>query len=346
MLKTILGLLLLAGPAHATGYLQGADFATCAQITAAGGVCSQLLNTSAIWDDVDSVVLDTQIAIWNAKQGALTFPNSVINTAGAVTLSGDVTSPGNSFYYGTNGAGTKGWYVLPAPGTGTVTSVSGVAANGFTVGVATATTTPAITIGTSVAAGMVKSSGTGLLAAVAGTDYSSGTSALATGIVKSTTGTGALTIAASGTDYAPATSGTSILYGNGAGGFSNVTIGTNLTFVAGTLNATGGGGGGGAAAVLTKTAAYSLLTTDFGSGYVALIEMNCASACTLTLFAASNSGYQANVINIGSATVTVSTAGSDTFGSTTDTTWTLIPGGSPQSSNKFISNGGSRWAGF
>jgi hypothetical protein len=43
---------------------------------------------------------------------------------------------------------------------------------------------------------------------------------------------------------APATSGTSILYGNGSGGFSNVTIGTNLTFTAGTLNATGGGGGG------------------------------------------------------------------------------------------------------
>lgn len=44
--------------------------------------------------------------------------------------------------------------------------------------------------------------------------------------------------------YAPATSGTSILYGNGAGGFSSVTIGTNLTFTAGTLNATAGGGSG------------------------------------------------------------------------------------------------------
>jgi hypothetical protein len=42
---------------------------------------------------------------------------------------------------------------------------------------------------------------------------------------------------------APATSGTSILYGNGSGGFSNVTIGTNLTFSGGTLDATGGGGG-------------------------------------------------------------------------------------------------------
>ncbi len=38
--------------------------------------------------------------------------------------------------------------------------------------------------------------------------------------------------------YAPVTSGTSILYGNGSGGFSSVTIGSNLTFSAGTLSAT------------------------------------------------------------------------------------------------------------
>jgi hypothetical protein len=41
---------------------------------------------------------------------------------------------------------------------------------------------------------------------------------------------------------APVTSGSSLLYGDGAGGFSNVTIGTNLTFSAGTLAASGGGG--------------------------------------------------------------------------------------------------------
>jgi hypothetical protein len=41
---------------------------------------------------------------------------------------------------------------------------------------------------------------------------------------------------------APATSGTSILYGNGTGGFSNVAIGTGVSFVAGTLSATGSGG--------------------------------------------------------------------------------------------------------
>ncbi len=41
---------------------------------------------------------------------------------------------------------------------------------------------------------------------------------------------------------APATSGTSLLYGNGSGGFSNVTIGTGLTFVGGTLASTASGG--------------------------------------------------------------------------------------------------------
>jgi len=46
-------------------------------------------------------------------------------------------------------------------------------------------------------------------------------SALATGLLKSTTATGVVSIAASGTDYAPATSGSAALLGNGAGGFAN-----------------------------------------------------------------------------------------------------------------------------
>jgi hypothetical protein len=44
---------------------------------------------------------------------------------------------------------------------------------------------------------------------------------LATGLLKNTTVTGVPTIAAAGTDYAAATSGSVILLGNGAGGFSN-----------------------------------------------------------------------------------------------------------------------------
>jgi hypothetical protein len=42
--------------------------------------------------------------------------------------------------------------------------------------------------------------------------------------------------------YAPQTSGPSILYGNGTGGFSNVTIGSGISFVSGTLSATASGG--------------------------------------------------------------------------------------------------------
>jgi hypothetical protein len=70
-----------------------------------------------------------------------------------------------------------------------------------------------------------------------------GTTTLATslsGLAKLTSGV--VSAATSGTDYAPATSGTSILYGNGSGGFSNVTIGTGVTFAGGTLSATGSGG--------------------------------------------------------------------------------------------------------
>jgi len=55
-----------------------------------------------------------------------------------------------------------------------------------------------------------------------------------TGIVKGN-GT-ALSAAVSGTDYAPPTSGGSILSGNGAGGFSNVTVSTGLSFTGGNLD--------------------------------------------------------------------------------------------------------------
>lgn len=83
--------------------------------------------------------------------------------------------------------------VIPV-GSGTVTTVSVVTANGFVGTVANDTTTPAITLTTSVT-GVLKGNGTAISAATSGTDYSLGTSALATGILKSTTTTGALTIA-------------------------------------------------------------------------------------------------------------------------------------------------------
>jgi len=155
----------------------------------------------------------------------------------------------------TNGAGS-----ITITGTGgTVTSISVVSANGFAGTVATSTTTPAITLTTTIT-GILKGNGTAISAAV------------------------------SGTDYAPATSGTSILYGNGAGGFSNVTVGTGLSFATGTLSTSGTVTTN---APTTKTTDFSVASTDTW-----LINNKSGSTCTVTLpSASSNTGRVLYFIN-------------------------------------------------
>ncbi|CAB4160616.1 hypothetical protein UFOVP770_2 [uncultured Caudovirales phage] len=101
------------------------------------------------------------------------------------------------------------WTTFNNKGSGTVTAVSVVSANGL-AGSSSGGATPALTLSTTVT-GLLKGNGT------------------------------AISAATSGTDYAPATSGTSILYGNGAGGFSNVTVGSGLSFSTGTLSSTATG---------------------------------------------------------------------------------------------------------
>ena len=123
-----------------------------------------------------------------------------------------------------------------------VTAVSVVSANGF-AGTSSGGATPALTLTTTIT-GLLKGNGT------------------------------AISAATSGTDYAPATSGTSILYGNGAGGFSNVTVGTGLSFSAGTLAATTTA----PSAPVTQTADFSVAATD-----VWLINNKSGSTCTVTL---------------------------------------------------------------
>lgn len=93
-------------------------------------------------------------------------------TAGAVAV-GDGTTlaftiAGNAGQVLTsNGAAVPTW---TDNGSGTVTSASVVSANGFAGTVATSTTTPAITLTTSIT-GLLKGNGTAMSAAVAGTDY-------------------------------------------------------------------------------------------------------------------------------------------------------------------------------
>jgi hypothetical protein len=134
---------------------------------------------------------------------------------------------------------------------GTVTSVSVVSNNGFAGTVATSTSTPAITLTTTVTGMLKGSSVSGIVSAgTSGTDYSDGTSALATGILKSTTTTGALTIAVAATDYvAPSayasanglTMATARLLGrstSATGAAEEITVGTGLSLATGTLTAT------------------------------------------------------------------------------------------------------------
>jgi hypothetical protein len=109
---------------------------------------------------------------FNGKQGALTLTTT--GTSGAATLVGNTLNIPN---YASGGS------------SGTVTSVSVVLANGFAGTVATDTTTPAITLSTTIT-GLLKGNGTSISAAVAGTDYltSVGISNLtATGTPSSTT---------------------------------------------------------------------------------------------------------------------------------------------------------------
>ena len=144
---------------------------------------------------------------------------------------------------------------------GTVTTTSVASANGFGGSVATASSTPAITITTSVN-GIVKGNGTALSAAVAGTDfqspigtisglakgnganaltsatvrtdYAEPTTALATGLIKNTTGTGAHTIAVAGTDFVSPTGSETITNKTITGIYRNNTL--NNASASGTVN--------------------------------------------------------------------------------------------------------------
>ena len=82
-------------------------------------------------------------------------------------------------------------------GTGTVTSMSGVSANGFGVSIANPTTTPQVTI-TCTVGGLLKGSGNAIVPAVPGTDYLAGTGGLGTGVLK--TAGGVLSLA-TGADF-------------------------------------------------------------------------------------------------------------------------------------------------
>lgn len=184
-----------------------------APVVSSGGT-TPAISMPAATTSVNGYLTSTDWNTFNSKQPAGTYVTSVAATS-PVTSSGGTTPTIAMPAATTSVSGyltSTDWNTFnnkQAAGA-YLTAVSVVSGNGF-AGTSSGGTTPALTLSTTVT-GLLKGNGT------------------------------AISAATSGTDYAPATSGSSILYGNGAGGFSNVTIGTGLTFVGGTLASTASGG--------------------------------------------------------------------------------------------------------
>ncbi len=97
-----------------------------------------------------------------------------------------------------------------------------------------------------------------------------------------------------------------------------------------------------AISILTKTADYTVQTSDYNSSKELVVLCNPSSASiAITMIAASNSGYRTLVKNIGSQNCVVTRAGSDTIEG--DTTATISPGGVPYNAAEFISDGSAKW---
>jgi len=239
---------------------------------------------------------------WIALASAIDVP-----AAYSVTSINALSDVNTSSVVPTNGqvlawqASTSQWIPTSAVSTagGTVTSTTVVSANGFAGTVATATSTPAITISTSIT-GVLKGNGTAVSAATSGTDYAPGTSALATGIVKSTTTTGTLTIAAAGTDYQAPVSAVGILKSSGvSGNVSAAVAGTDYQTPIGTISGIVKGNGANALTAAVAGTDYQTpitFTTTGSSGaatfngtalnipqYTALAARNSAAATTAAL---------------------------------------------------------------
>lgn len=153
-------------------------------VTIGTGTKSFIIQPGLQFFNGGTLVVSSNASALNYMIGTVTSYNT---TTGALTM--NILQDG--------GNGTFADWTISVTGIqgppGTVTSITIASANGFT-GSSSGGGTPQLTLATSVT-GIVKGNGTALSAATSGTDYSAGTSGLSTGIVKTTTATGALSIA-------------------------------------------------------------------------------------------------------------------------------------------------------
>jgi fibronectin-binding autotransporter adhesin len=199
------------------------------------GNAGRVLAVNALADDVEWIAVSggggggsgTVTSVDLTAGTGISVSGGPITTSGSITVTNTAPDQVVVLTAGTNVSITGTYPSFTINSTdqfvGTVTSVSVVSANGLAGTVATDTTTPAITLSTSVS-GIVKGNGAAFSAAVAGTDY------VAPGAIT----TSGLTVA------------TARLLGRttaGTGAAEEITVGSGLTLSAGTLTATGGGTG-------------------------------------------------------------------------------------------------------
>jgi len=151
---------------------------TAYAFTAAGTAGQVLTSAGAGTPTWTTVGTGTVTSVGLALPSIMSVSGSPVTTSG--TLTGTLTTQAvNAIFAGpSSGAAAAPTFRalttadIPALayGTGTVTSVSVVSANGLAGTVATATTTPAITISTSIT-GVLKGNGTAISAATANADY-------------------------------------------------------------------------------------------------------------------------------------------------------------------------------
>ncbi len=239
---------------------------------------------------VGTFTVNAEGQVTAASNVAITSAVSATNFTGS--LSGDVSGtqtftsvdkikgnavPANaSGVLTNNGTGTLSWSSV---GDGTVTSVSVVSANGLSGTVATANTTPAITLSTTVT-GMLKGDGTAISAGMVGTDYSLGTSALGTGILKTTTGTGALSIA-SASDFPTLNQNTTGSAGSFTGSLSGDVSGTQTSTSVDKIK--GNAVPANAAGVLTNNGTGTLSWSSVGDGTVTSVSVVSANGLSGTV---------------------------------------------------------------
>jgi len=192
-------------------------------------------------------------------------------------------------------------------GSGTVTTVSVAAANGLSGTVANATTTPAITLGTSIT-GVLKGNGAAVSAATAGTDYLAPPSG--TSLLKGNSG-GALSNATAGTDFQAPISLTTVGTSGAATFAANVLNIPNYAAGAGTGTVTSASvvsanGFAGTVASATTTPAITLTTSITGmlkgsGGALAAATANTDFQSPISLTTVGSTGaatFASNVLNI------------------------------------------------